>query len=96
MSARASGSSRRKPRSSWSRSAIADVGVGDRGRVDGRQFDVDAMAPEPARLIDAGADEQAVEPGVEAVGVAQRGQITPGSDERVLDGVLGLVADRGG
>ena len=48
------------------------------------------MAPEPARLIDAGTDEQPVEPGVEAIGVAQRGQITPGPDERVLDGVLGL------
>ena len=49
------------------------------------------MAPQPARLIDAGADEQPVEPGVEAVRVAQRGQVTPGSDERLLDGVLGLV-----
>ena len=36
-------------------------------------------------------DEQAVEPGVEPIGVAQRGQVTPGPDERLLDGVLGLV-----
>ena len=49
------------------------------------------MAPEPARLIDAGAIQQAVEPGVEAVGAAQCGQVTPGPDERLLDGVLGLV-----
>ena len=49
------------------------------------------MAPEPARLIDAGAVEQPVEPGVEAIGVAQCGQVTPGADERLLDGVLGLV-----
>ena len=49
------------------------------------------MASDPARLIDAGADEQPMEPGVEAVGIAERGQITPGADERVLDGVLGLV-----
>ena len=48
------------------------------------------MAAEPARLIDAGADEQPVEPGVEAVRVPERGQITPGPDERVLHGVLGL------
>ena len=54
------------------------------------EFHVDAMAPEPARLIDAGADEQPVDPGIEAVRVPERGQITPGSDERVLDGVLGL------
>ena len=57
----------------------------------GVELDVEAVAPEPARLIDAGADEQPVKPGVEAVGVAQRGQITPGPDERLLDGVLGLV-----
>src|SRR4249920_3890954 len=49
------------------------------------------MAPEPARLIDAGAIQQPVEPGVEAVGAAQGGQVTPGPDERLLDGVLGLV-----
>ena len=49
------------------------------------------MAPEPARLIDTGAIQQAVQPGVEAIGAAQRGQVTPGSDERLLDGVLGLV-----
>src|SRR6476659_1884170 len=52
---------------------------------------VDAMAPQPARLIDTGAVQQAVEPGVEAVGAAQGGQVTPGPDERLLDGVLGLV-----
>src|SRR3954449_9616712 len=49
------------------------------------------MAPEPARLIDTGAVQQPVKPGVEAVGAAQRGQVTPGSDERLLDGVLGLI-----
>ena len=91
MRARASGSRRLKPRSSWSRSSIDDVVVVDRRRVDGSEFDVDAMAPEPARLIDAGAVEQPVEPGVEAIGAAQCGQVTPGSDERLLDGVLGLV-----
>ena len=34
--------------------------------------------------------EQAVEPRVEAVGIAQRGQIAPGADERVLHRVLRL------
>ena len=66
------------------------VAVGDRptsasstdGESIGGELDVDAMAPEPARLIDAGADQQPVEPGVEAIGVAQRGQVTPGPDER--------------
>ncbi len=66
--------------------------AGDRRSREGEfgQFDVDAMAPQSARLIDAGAHDEAVKPGVEAVGIAERGQITPGSDERVLDGVLGL------
>ena len=31
-----------------------------------------------------------MQPGIEPVRVPKRGQITPGSDERVLDGVLGL------
>ena len=31
-----------------------------------------------------------MQPGVEPIGIAERGQITPGSDERVLYGVLGL------
>ena len=74
---------------------VAVVGDGRaviaRGRVDGSQFDIDPMPPEPARLIDTGAVEQPVEPGVEAIGTAQCGQVTPGSDERLLDGVLGLV-----
>jgi succinyl-CoA synthetase, beta subunit len=75
---------------------LVAVGHRRRGVIDGRgvdrgQFHVEAMAPEPARLIDAGAVQQTVEPGVEAVGAAQCGQVTPGSDERLLDGVLGLV-----
>ena len=59
--------------------------------VDGDELDIEAMAPEPARLIDAGADQQTVEPRVEAIGLAQRGQVAPGPDERLMDGVLGLV-----
>ncbi len=65
--------------------------VVDRRRIDGSQFDIDAVSPKPARLIDTGADEQPMEPGVETIGAAQCGQVTPGSDERLLDGVLGLV-----
>ncbi len=74
------------------------VAVGGRGRavIDGMeggrgQFDVEAVPPKAARLVDAGADEQAVKPGVEVIGAAQCGQVTPGPDERLLDGVLGLV-----
>ena len=74
---------------------VAVVGDGyavvDRRRVDGSQFDIDPVPPEPARLIDTGTDEQPVEPGVETIGAAQCGQVTPGADERLLDGVLCLV-----
>ena len=73
------------------------VSVGDRrlealGRrdLDRGELHVHAMAPEPSRLIDAGADDQPVEPCVEAIGIPERGQVTPGPDERVLHGVLGL------
>ena len=65
--------------------------AGHRRRFEFGELDIDAMAPEPSRLIDAGVDEQPVEPGVEAIRVAQRGQHAPGPDERVLDGVLGLI-----
>ena len=46
--------------------------AGDRRQraADVNEFYVDTMAPQPARLIDAGADDQAVEPCVEGVRVA--------------------------
>ena len=43
----------------------------------------------PLGLAIARADEQAVEPGLEAVGVTQRRDVAPGGDERLLGGVLG-------
>ncbi len=45
----------------------------DRRRFDLGELDVDAVATEPSRLIDAGADEQPVEPRVETIGIPQRG-----------------------
>jgi hypothetical protein len=54
------------------------------------QLDVEPVSAQPSGFVDAGPDEQAVQPGVEAFRVAERGQITPGLDERVLDGVPGL------
>ena len=64
--------------------------AGDGGRMKVRELDVDAMAPKPSRLIDAGMDEHPMHPGVEEVRIPQRGQVAPGADERVLHGVLGL------
>jgi len=73
--------------------AIGNRGLDARGcrDVDAFELDIEAVSPQPARLIDAGTDEQAVKPGNESVGIPECGQITPGSDERVLDGVLGLL-----
>ena len=65
--------------------------AGDRGFDQVRQLDVGPVPPHPSRLIDAGVDEQAVDPGVEPVGIPKRGQITPGADEGVLHRVLGLL-----
>ncbi len=61
----------------------------DRGHDEWGEFDVDAMSSDPARLIDAGAHEQTMDPRVEAFGIPKRGQITPGTDEGVLHRVLG-------
>ena len=45
--------------------------------------DIQSTSFEASDLVDAGARHQAVQPGIEPVGVAQRGQITPGVDEGV-------------
>src|SRR4051812_6646131 len=49
------------------------------------------MRPAPPLLVPTGVQEEPVEPGVEAVDVAQCRQIPPAPDERLLDGVLGQV-----
>ena len=53
-------------------------------------FDVDLhdlAALDPPCLRIAGVDEQTVEPGVESVGIANRADVQPGGQERVLDGI---------
>ena len=40
-------------------------------------------------LVGAGVDEEPAEPRLEAVRVAQPGQLSPGMDERFLDSILG-------
>ena len=42
-------------------------------------------------FVVAGVDQQALEPGVEAVGVAQAADVAPGADEALLDRVLAAV-----
>ena len=55
---------------------------------DRRELDLDRPAPTPANGIEAGIDGQAMDPGVEAVGIAQAGQIAPRPDAGVLDRIL--------
>ena len=43
----------------------------------------------PLRLVVAGVDEDAVDPRLEALGIAQVGEPAPGEDEGVLQRVLG-------
>src|SRR6476620_12608815 len=51
-------------------------------------LDFDASSLRRTHLIAAGVEEERVQPGVEAVGVAQSRQVPPAPDERLLDGVL--------
>ena len=67
------------------------LGVGHRQGVDLGKHDLDASALGGPELIAAGVEEQPVQPGLEAIGVAQGGQVPPAADERLLDGVLGAI-----
>jgi hypothetical protein len=48
---------------------------------------MDAPAPVPARLLVTGIHEQAMEPDVEAFGIAEPRKVAPGEEECLLDGV---------
>ena len=62
------------------------------GRVHGRQeADVCRPAPATPRLGIALVSQDSMQPRLEAVDVAQRPQLTPGSDERGLHGVFGQI-----
>lgn len=43
------------------------------------------------RLVNTGADDEAMEPRVEPIRIAESGQVTPGDHQRFLYGVLGSV-----
>ena len=61
--------------------------IGDGRVMDERHLDFD-RAPAPApRLIKTGVDRESMQPGVESIGLTQPGQIPPGPDECLLDGV---------
>ncbi len=56
--------------------------------VEVRQLDLDRPAAPPPDEVEACMGEQSMQPRVEPVRVAKSGQVTPGADEGVLDGVM--------
>lgn len=75
-------------------SAVHEVAVGEgasdvwhRRHVDGLDLDLDGSTSSMARLVQARIDGQAMEPGIEPLGVTQRRQVAPGSDQGILDRV---------
>jgi len=61
--------------------------VADGRMVEGGELHLDDPAASAPHLVEAGIHGESVEPGPEPVRVAQPGQVPPGSDHRILDGV---------
>ena len=61
--------------------------IADERRIDRVELDLDDTPPPVTEEIKAGMNEEAVEPGVEPVRVAQPGKALPGPDETLLDRV---------
>ena len=74
------------------------VPVGDREQLVGSGRSVDRQDPQvrgsaalARRLGDADVDEEALEPRIEPVRIAEAPQVTPGDHQRVLEGILGPI-----
>ena len=66
--------------------------VVDRGRdVHRKNTQIRDALPLTLGLGETRADDQAVEPGVESIRIAEVGQVAPGDDEGVLQGILGSI-----
>ena len=61
--------------------------VADNRCVDRQQLDFHRPAATPADHVDAGSEDQAVQPRLEAIGIAQARQTAPGGKEPFLDRV---------
>ena len=77
---------------------VDEVAIGERAghvvhgrRVDGLELDLDRPPSTAAGQVETRVDGQAMEPGIEPVGVTQPRQVAPGSDERLLDRVAGQL-----
>ena len=66
-------------------------GVGDGWAVERLELDLEGPGAATAQGVDAGTDEQAMEPPVELVRIAQAGQASPRPDVRLLDRVGGQL-----
>ena len=55
------------------------------------ELDLDDPAAPTAGQVEAGVDGQAMEPGIEPVGITQSRQVAPGPDEGLLDRVAGQL-----
>jgi hypothetical protein len=69
-----------------------DQPIGSRRSVDGKDPDVGRPCPTAPGLGVAGVNEQATNPGLEAIRVAQCRELPPDSDERALEGVFSKIA----
>ena len=69
--------------------AVGDDGchVGHRRSVDRQQLDLDRPAASTSEDVDAGAEDETAEPGLEAIRIAERRKVPPGSKEALLDRV---------
>ena len=84
--------SRAKPRSSRSRPRpTARARWRSAALRDDPQLD-DRSAPLASGLPVAGADDEATEPGVDAIDVAKAADVPPGGDQGLLDGIVGAIA----
>jgi hypothetical protein len=64
-----------------------------------RQLDLDRPSSSTAGEVQTGVDGQAMQPGVEPIGLAKPGEVAPGSDQAILDRVaceLGVPEDEAG
>ena len=66
--------------------------VGGRPVVVRQQADVGFVASASPRFVAAGVDEQATQPGIQAVGVTQRSEVPPRAHQRLLHRVLRATA----
>ena len=59
--------------------------------IDRSEFHLDRAPPTASTEIETGVDDQSMQPGVEAIRITKPGQIAPGTDQALLNRILGQV-----